>query len=514
MSALVSSVSDANPSAGAAALAVASSDSAAGTGAPAINPDSASTAADTKEAVDQVGDQFKQMAMEEKSRENRIRNLQAKGGTHLADASVTTFEDPRLQLPRHLIDALTRKMKFLRPSKVQAACLPLVIRRENIIAQAQSGSGKTITFCSGLLNVVDPAVRAVQGLCLAPTRELASQIVRAALRPMSAFSPGVVIEEALAGMRVQRGTRTTANIVVGTPGKVLDLMKQGYFNFSQLRIFVLDEADAMVANSTEARSLAKQTLDIMKEIPSTCQILFFSATFEEEVLAFSRSIVPRAYEVSLKNTESLVLKEIKQVTIDTSRVPGGKLKLLQDIYSMLTIQQSIVFCEEKKEADEVSRAMNEKGFTVSTLHGDLENEERDVVMAAFRGRKSNVLVTTNALARGIDVPSVAVVVNYDLPVKRQKGAKVPDYPTYVHRIGRTGRFGAHGTAINFINNAEDARLMAQIEEYYQPSGGMLHAWDPTDVEGLAADHNERSQGYVEEEEDSEPVVAVASSGPV
>lgn len=397
--------------------------------------------------------------------------------------------------PPFLRDALILKMGFERPSKVQAATMPLIMQHKNVIAQAQSGSGKTVAFTCGILNRIDLADRSgVQAVCLSPTRELSDQIYRDALLPLSSYMEGLVIEKALKGMTVTKGAKSQAHVVVGSPGKILDLYKQGYFTFSSVKIFVLDEADAMVAAGAQAKTMAAQTLEIKGAIPSSAQILFFSATYTPEMIKYSKSIVPQAYAVTLKNTESLVLKVIRQISIITTNVAGGKLKVLQDIYTNLSMQQSIVFCEMRDEADSVSRMMIDTGFPVSTLHGELLPEARDAVMDAFREGRSKVLITTNALARGVDIPTVAVVVNYDLPViKKGKKDKEPDFATYVHRIGRTGRFGREGTAINFLHTAEDIAIMNKIEEFYCPNGGkMLTIWDANDIEGLAEDHNSRA----------------------
>jgi ATP-dependent RNA helicase DDX19/DBP5 len=390
-------------------------------------------------------------------------------------------------------------MGFERPSKIQAATLPLIMDQKNIIAQAQSGSGKTVSFSCGMLSRVDPSLPATQALCLAPTRELADQIVRDALQPLSSTLPGVTIMKALAGVSVPPGSRCSAHVVVGTPGKVLEFMRHNYLNLSQVRIFVLDEADEMVANSASSRTLGAQTVEIKAAVPASAQILFYSATFTPEILAFSKKIVPKAYQITLKSTESLVLKEIKQVVMKTKDVVGGKLKVLQDIYTSFTIMQSIVFCDRITEVDAVAKLMNDTGFSVSVLHSDLGPEQRDKVMEDFRSGNSKVLVTTNALARGVDIPKVAVVVNYDLPVVRKGNKKEPDFATYVHRIGRTGRFGRQGTAINFVHSPEDEAVMAQIEAHYcggaESGRKMLVEWDANDVAGLAADHNERSEGH-------------------
>jgi ATP-dependent RNA helicase DDX19/DBP5 len=154
-------------------------------------------------------------------------------------------------------------------------------------------------------------------------------------------------------MKVEKGTTSKAHIIVGSAGKILELFQKRYFDLSRVRIFVLDEADAMVATSAQARSMRSQTMAIKDAIPGTAQILFFSATFTPEILEFSKTIVPTSYTITLKNTESLVLKEIRQIAITTSGVAGGKLKVLQDIYTAMSINQSIVFCDMKNEANQV-----------------------------------------------------------------------------------------------------------------------------------------------------------------
>jgi ATP-dependent RNA helicase DDX19/DBP5 len=158
-----------------------------------------------------------------------------------------------------------------------------------------------------------------------------------------------------------------------------------------------------------------------------------------------------------------VLDVIKQLWIDTRTYNGGKLEFLSDIYSLLTIGQSIVFVGTKKNADMVHRALTDGGYTCSVLHAGLQPDERDATMQAFRDGQSNVLITTNVLARGVDIDNVCMVVNYDMPVDRSGG---PDYETYLHRIGRTGRFGKKGTAINLIDNIQSVQVLASIERHF------------------------------------------------
>jgi ATP-dependent RNA helicase DDX19/DBP5 len=177
-----------------------------------------------------------------------------------------------------------------------------------------------------------------------------------------------------------------------------------------------------------------------------------------------------------------VLDVIKQLWIDTRGYPGGKLEFLADIYSLLTIGQSIVFVETKKSADVVHRTLSDAGYTCSVLHGSIEAADRDMTMEAFRNGESNVLITTNVLARGVDVDNVCLVINYDPPVDRFGEA---DFETYLHRIGRTGRFGRKGTAISLVDNQKSIEVLARIESHFAKDGKEMIAQAEADPEKLA-----------------------------
>ncbi|RYG66221.1 DEAD/DEAH box helicase, partial [archaeon] len=306
----------------------------------------------------------------------------------------------------------------------------------------------------------------------------------------SRLQPPLAMEDALPGRDVAEGAVCSAQLVVGTPGTVKRWVSKGYLRLDTVRIFVLDEADKMV----EEKSLGAETLFIRNKLPPSTQLLLFSATYTPDVIAFARKIVPRAYLVTPRSTEELVLDVIFQVKMDVRRAARGKLGVLQDIYDFMTLQQSIVFVERKAEADSVASMMRRAGFEVSVLHGELPPQERDRVMDDFRGGRTKVLITTNALARGVDVPAVAVVVNYDLPVARQGNRLVADEATYLHRIGRCGRFGRRGTAISFLERPEDFRIIEDIERYFSPSKSMLTDWDPADIEGLSDTIRNRPEG--------------------
>lgn len=431
-------------------------------------------------------DQFDNITVFGNKSQKELHNIQSKE-SHLSAGIY--FSDPKLKIPTPILESLTIEMRFEKPSKIQASTLPLILTGKDVIAQAQSGAGKTIAFVIGMLSKVDTSLPQLQALCLTPTRELAIQILSLAVVPLSSRMPSVTYEDALPGREVASGEVCQSHIVVGTPGTVKRWSSRGYLRLSCVRIFVLDEADSMV----DQRALGADTLEIKRKLSEDqCQILFFSATYSEKILAFAKSLVKRAYVVRPKSTEELVLDVIFQVRMDVNKCVGGKAKVLQDIYDFLTIQQSVVFVEQKADAIRLSRLMQEGGFDVSTLHGDLSPEERDLVMKQFRDGQTKLLITTNVLARGVDVPAVAVVVNFDLPVRKAGHQKVQaDEDTYLHRIGRCGRFGRRGTAINFLEKPEDFQILADIERFYKTT---TTEWDPSDISGLSDAIRERPEG--------------------
>jgi ATP-dependent RNA helicase DDX19/DBP5 len=393
-------------------------------------------------------------------------------------ASAKTFQE--LNLPKILLDAIFA-MGFDRPSAIQEEALPRILADppRNLIGQAQSGSGKTAAFTLGMLyriNIDEPPT--TQALCVTPTRELAIQIFQKAVKPMAANMTGLKIQLAIAGTTIERGTPLNAHLVIGTPGKVVDWLKRRIINTKTIKVFVLDEADNMVAESGHRAN----SMLIKKAMPSTCQSLLFSATFPDEVVKFADKMVHKPDKILIESEESLVLDVIKQLWIDTREYQGGKLEFLADIYSLMTIGQSIVFVKTKKNADMVHQTLSDAGYTCSVLHAGLESEQRDATMQAFRNGESNVLITTNVLARGVDIDNVCMVINYDVPTDKNDG---PDFETYLHRIGRTGRFGKKGTAINLIDDTASLKVLAAIEEHFAKQGKEMIAQAEADPEKLA-----------------------------
>lgn len=431
------------------------------------------------EEADELTKRLQKLALErqKENRHDRLKVIQADASSHLS--SVRTFQE--LNLPKHLLDALFA-MGFDRPSAIQEEALPRILANppRNLIGQAQSGSGKTAAFTLGMLfrTVVDsPAT--TQALCVTPTRELAIQIFEKAVRPMAANMKGLKVQLGIAGETVaDKKIGCDAHVVIGTPGKIVEWLKRRFLKAETLKVFVLDEADQMVGEQGHRAN----SLLIQKQMPRSCQSLLFSATFPPEVIAFASKMVHNPDKILIEEgPEFLVLDVIKQLWIDTRTYEGGKLGFLADIYSLLTIGQSIVFVRTKRDADMVFETLTTQGFTCSVLHSNVENAARDATMEAFRNGESNVLITTNVLARGVDVDNVCLVVNYDIPVD---AVGDPDFETYLHRIGRTGRFGRKGTAINLVDDQRSVEVLAAIEAHFSSGKEMIQN-APADPEALA-----------------------------
>jgi len=296
---------------------------------------------------------------------------------------------------------------------------------------------------------------------------------------MAANMTGLKVRCALAGEMIQRGQKLDAHLVVGTPGKIVNWLKYRTLTTKHIKVFVLDEADNMV----EEGGHRADSLQIKKMMPKNCQSLFFSATFPPAVVEFASKMVKDPDKILVADgPEFLVVDDIKQIWVDTQDYDGGSQGFLSDIYSLLTIGQSIIFVGSKNTADDVHRTLSDDGYACSVLHGQVDHANRDKTMEAFRNGESNVLITTNVLARGVDVDSVCLVVNYEVPVNREGH---PDFETYLHRIGRTGRFGRKGTAINLCNDQRSIEVLAAIEGHFAKDGKEMIQNAPADPESLA-----------------------------
>ncbi|XP_032400363.1 eukaryotic translation initiation factor 4A1A isoform X2 [Etheostoma spectabile] len=325
------------------------------------------------------------------------------------------------------------------------------IKGYDVIAQAQSGTGKTATFAISILQQIDVEMKATQALVLAPTRELAQQIQKVvlALGDYMGANCYACIGGTSIRSEVQKLQAESPHIVVGTPGRVFDMLNRKNLSSKHIKMFVLDEADEMLS-----RGFKDQIYEIFQKLASSTQVVLLSATMPADVLEVTKKFMREPVRILVKK-EELTLEGIRQFYINVEK-EEWKLDTLCDLYETLTITQAVIFINTRRKVDWLTEKMHARDFTVSALHGDMDQKERDLIMREFRSGSSRVLITTDLLARGIDVQQVSLVINYDLPTNREN---------YIHRIGRGGRFGRKGVAINMVTE-DDKRTLRDIETFY------------------------------------------------
>ena len=373
------------------------------------------------------------------------------------DESVETFDE--LNLKQDLLRGIYG-YGFEKPSLIQQKAILPIIKGNDVIAQAQSGTGKTGAFVIGTLQLIEQDKDEIQCLVLSPTRELSNQtyMVYQFLGEYLKIKICLLIGGTKLDKNIEQ-LKDGAQVLVGSPGRVLDLLNKKRLSLTDLKIFVLDEADEM---------LSKGFLDDIKQIisfiPTTCKNLLFSATMPKEIVEISQKFMNNPSKILLKN-EELTLEGIKQYYVYLKK--SDKLEVLLQIYRGIEIAQAIIYCNRKKTVEEVTEELKKKGHMISCIHGDLKQNDRDNIMRDFRKCATRILVTTDLLARGIDVYQVSLVINYEMPKNKE---------TYIHRIGRSGRFGRKGNAINFIT-PDEKELLENLQSFYDTSIEQL----PTDL---------------------------------
>jgi len=363
------------------------------------------------------------------------------------DEICESFDDMKLA------DSLLRGIYaygFEKPSAIQQRAIVPCIKGMDVIAQAQSGTGKTATFAITVLQSIDIGLSETQALILAPTRELAQQIQKCVLALGDYM--GARAHACIGGTSVREDMgklEAGQHVVVGTPGRVFDMISRKALRTRDIKQFILDEADEMLS-----RGFKDQIYDVFRHLNQDIQVILLSATMPEEVLEVTSRFMREPIRILVKK-EELTLEGIRQFYVSVER-EEWKLDTLCDLYETLTITQAVIFANTRRKVDWLTEKMHERDFTVSAMHGDMDQKERDVIMREFRSGSSRVLITTDLLARGIDVQQVSLVINYDLPTNREN---------YIHRIGRGGRFGRKGVAINFVTS-DDTRTLQDIEKFY------------------------------------------------
>lgn len=376
------------------------------------------------------------------------------------EQSVDTFDE--LGLKPELLRGIYG-YGFEKPSAIQQKAILPIIKGMDVIAQAQSGTGKTAAFAIGSLQLVDVTKDEIQCLVLSPTRELAQQtaIVYNFLGECLKVKISLLIGGTKIGADLEK-LREGPQVLVGSPGRVLDLIRRKQITLGYLQTFILDEADEMLS-----KGFLDNIREIISLIPTTTKILLFSATMPKEIIDMTTKFMKDPARILVKN-EELTLEGIKQYYVFLKK--EDKLDVLLQIYRGIEIAQAIIYCNSKRSVDFVSEELKKKGHMVSSIHGDLKQIERDNVMRDFRSGATRVLITTDLLARGIDVYQVSLVINYELPREKE---------TYIHRIGRSGRFGRKGNAINFVTPTEKDEL-ENIQKFYNTTIEQL----PTDLSEL------------------------------
>ena len=340
---------------------------------------------------------------------------------------------------------------FEAPSAIQSRAIMQIISGKVTIAQAQSGTGKTATFSIGMLEVIDTKSKDCQALILSPTRELAQQI-QSVVKHLGDYM-NVHTHACIGGTHVGEDIKKLQQgqqIVSGTPGRVVDMIKRRNLATRNIKMMILDEADELMT-----KGFKEQIYEIYRYLPPGVQVVVVSATLSREVLEVTGKFTTDPVKILVKR-DDITLEGIKQYHIQCEK-EDWKFDTLCDLYDSLTITQAVIFCNTKVKVNWLTDQMKKANFTVVAMHGDMKQDERDSIMNDFRTGNSRVLISTDVWARGIDVQQVSLVINYDLPTDKEN---------YVHRIGRSGRSGRKGVAINLVTK-EDVDELRDIERFYR-----------------------------------------------
>jgi translation initiation factor 4A len=362
-----------------------------------------------------------------------------------------TFDD--MGLPENLLRGVYA-FGFQKPSEIQKRAIRVIMDGRDTICQAQSGTGKTGAFGIGCLSCVDPANPATQVLILAPTRELAQQI-EGVVRGLGEYTK-LTFAAATGGNPVSddiSAMRRGAQVVIGTPGRVYDLMERNVLRRNEIKCLVLDEADQML----EGRFRDQLECILGMGFPESTRVGLFSATMPDEVVDVANRLLKDPVRILLP-PEKVTLDGISQFFVEVER-DEWKFDCLCDIYQQININQAIIYDNTRQKVEWLAKRLQENKFEVGYIHGEMDPKERKATIKAFRAGQVRVLVSSDLLARGLDVQQVSLVINFALPPNREN---------YIHRIGRSGRFGRKGSAINLVTPAELSE-MRDIEQFYSTS---------------------------------------------
>lgn len=359
-----------------------------------------------------------------------------------------TIRFDELELNDKILKAV-KDMGFEAASPIQAKAIPLQMEGKDIIGQAQTGTGKTAAFGIPLLQKVDPKNKKLQAIALCPTRELAIQVAEE-IRRLAKYMHGVKVLPIYGGQEIGKQIRSLKDgtqIIIGTPGRVMDHMRRKTVKFDQVHTVILDEADEMLN-----MGFLEDMETILSQLPEERQTVMFSATMPEAIARIAKNFQKEPETVRVVKKE-LTVPKVAQYYYEVK--PKNKVEVMCRLLDMYAPKLSVVFCNTKRQVDELVEALQGRGYFAEGLHGDLKQAQRDKVMNSFRNGRTEILIATDVAARGIDIDDVEAVFNYDIP---------QDDEYYVHRIGRTGRAGREGKAFSFVVGKEVYKLR-DIQRY-------------------------------------------------
>uniref|UniRef100_A0A6C0I0C4 RNA helicase n=1 Tax=viral metagenome TaxID=1070528 RepID=A0A6C0I0C4_9ZZZZ len=342
---------------------------------------------------------------------------------------------------------------YEKPSDIQKKSIPNIIKQRDTIAQAQSGMGKTASFSISTLQIIDVESATTQAVLISPTHELAKQTCNVVTH-LGSMMQGLRIKTLIGGTSINDDYReikeNPPHIIVGCAGRIHDMFRRRYLSGEFVKIMVLDEADEMLSQGFKT-----QIYNIFQYFNDKIQVAIFSATFTDEVLDITQKFMRDPVRIIMKN-EELSLECIQQYYIAVSS-DTMKYDVLKDLFSTISISQSIIYCNSVKRVADLHEAMTKDGFSVCGIHGSMDKTDREREFQLFRNGTYRVMISSNITARGIDIQHVSTVINFDIP---------KCVHTYLHRIGRSGRWGRKGMAINFVTK-RDIHLMRDIENHYK-----------------------------------------------
>jgi len=339
---------------------------------------------------------------------------------------------------------------FEKPSMIQNKVIPVLISGKDVIAQAQSGTGKTGAFSIGSLSRIDTSVKQTQLIVLSPTRELAEQIFNV-MKELSSYTD-ISFCKVVGGTRVSdciTDLKSDPQVIVGTPGRIIDMISKRHIFTDKLKMVVIDEADEMLS-----QGFLELIYSIFQSIPRETQVGLFSATFPDELLEITDKFMNNPEKILVKK-EQLTLDGIQQFYINVKH-NNWKYEVLTDIYNTINIAQCIIYINSKNKLNQIYQSLINDNFPVGMIHGNLLTNERTDIMNKFRQGEIRILLSTDLLSRGIDIQQLSLVINFDLPIQKE---------TYIHRIGRSGRYGRKGVAINFVTD-RDIQDLEDLKSFY------------------------------------------------